>query len=83
MKAVKISAVGQAALEEKERPAAQPGEVLLKVIFAGFCGSDLNTYLGMNPMVRMPVIPGHEISAVVEQVTEGVPANIRWGCTVR
>ncbi|QRX63758.1 zinc-binding alcohol dehydrogenase family protein [Dysgonomonadaceae bacterium zrk40] len=84
MKAVKISAVGQAAPEEKERPVAQPGEVLLKVVYAGFCGSDLNTYLGMNPMVRMPVIPGHEISAVVEQVTEGVPANIRVGmrCTV-
>ncbi len=65
-------------------PVAQPGEVLLKVIYAGFCGSDLNTYLGMNPMVRMPVIPGHEISAVVQAVTAGVPESIRVGmrCTV-
>lgn len=84
MKAVQISAVGQAALQEKEMPVAQPGEVLLKVIYAGFCGSDLNTYLGMNPMVRMPVIPGHEISAVVQEVTAGVPGRIRVGmrCTV-
>jgi len=41
MKAVKILAVGQVVLQEKEMPVAKPGEVLLRVIYAGFCGSDL------------------------------------------
>ena len=69
---------------EKEMPSPQPGEVLLKIIYAGFCGSDLNTFLGMNPMVRMPVIPGHEVSAVIQAVTTGVPESISVGmrCTV-
>lgn len=84
MKSVKITAVGEAVSVEKEMPSPQPGEVLLKIIYAGFCGSDLNTFLGMNPMVRMPVIPGHEVSAVVQEVTSGVPESISVGmrCTV-
>ena len=35
-------------------------------------------------MVKLPVIPGHEIGAIVEEVTEGVPDIIKRGmfCTV-
>jgi threonine dehydrogenase-like Zn-dependent dehydrogenase len=35
------------------------------------CGSDLTTYLGKNPMVTYPRIPGHEVAATLEHV----PAN--------
>lgn len=48
----------------------------------GFCGSDLNTYLGRNPMVKLPVIPGHEVGAVVEAVGEGVPETLCAGMAV-
>ncbi len=84
MKAIHITKKGEVSLIEKEKPVAQPGEVLLKIRFVGFCGSDLNTFLGNNPMVKLPVIPGHEIAATVEQVTEGVPPIIKEGmsCTV-
>lgn len=69
---------------DKEKPVPQDGEVLLRIKRVGFCGSDLNTFLGKNPMAKMPVVPGHEISAVVEQTTRGVPGAIREGmaCTV-
>ncbi|MDP4240668.1 MAG: zinc-binding alcohol dehydrogenase family protein, partial [Bacteroidota bacterium] len=52
--------------------------------YVGFCGSDLNTYSGKNPMVKLTVLPGHEIGAVVEAVGEGVPGHIQPGvsCTV-
>lgn len=84
MKAVHISGKGEVSLLKKEKPIPQKGEVLLKIRYVGFCGSDLNTFLGNNPMVKLPVIPGHEIGAIVEEVTDGVPDVIKKGmaCTV-
>jgi threonine dehydrogenase-like Zn-dependent dehydrogenase len=84
MKAVHISGKGKVSLLKKEKPIPQKGEVLLKIRYVGFCGSDLNTFLGNNPMVKLPVIPGHEIGAIVEEVAEGVPDIIKKGmaCTV-
>ena len=58
------------------------GEVLVKIHYVGFCGSDLNTFLGRNPMVKLPVIPGHEVGAVIEAVGEGVPETLRPGMNV-
>lgn len=61
------------------KPSLQPGHVLLKVEYVGFCGSDLNTYRGLNPLVKMPIIPGHEIGAIVEAVADDVPDSIKPG----
>lgn len=84
MKAVAILGERNVALIEREKPQIHDGEVLLKIHYVGFCGSDLNTYLGKNPMVKLPVVPGHEIAAQVEAVGVGVPENIHPGmsCTV-
>jgi len=84
MKALNISDIKKIGVVEIAKPEPQKGEVLLKIKYVGFCGSDLNTFLGKNPMVNLPVVPGHEISAIVEEVTEGVPANLKKGmrCTV-
>ncbi len=84
MKAVTISGERKITLAEKEKPQLKSGEVLIKIKYVGFCGSDLNTFLGKNPMVKLPVIPGHEIGAVVEEVADCVPDSIKSGiaCTV-
>ncbi|MBP1617238.1 MAG: sorbitol dehydrogenase [Bacteroidetes bacterium] len=84
MKAIQILGEKSVTVIEKEKPQLQSGEVLVKIKYVGFCGSDLNTFLGKNPMVKLPVIPGHEIGAVVEAVGDGVPASIKPGaaCTV-
>lgn len=82
MKAIKITDINKVELIEIEKPSPKSGEVLLKIKYVGFCGSDLNTFLGKNPMVKLPVIPGHEIGAVVEEVTEGVPVSIKKGMVV-
>ena len=60
----------------------KPGEVLLRLKYVGFCGSDLSTYLGKNPMVKMPVIPGHEVGAVIEKVGADVPEGLKPGMVV-
>ena len=40
---------------------------MLKVRMVGFCGSDLNSFRGLNPLVSFPRILGHEVSATVVQ----------------
>jgi 2-desacetyl-2-hydroxyethyl bacteriochlorophyllide A dehydrogenase len=84
MKAIQISAPGAIGLANIEKPVPAADEVLLKILYAGFCGSDLNTYLGKNPMVRLPVIPGHEISAEIVETGAGMPDFLKPGmlCTV-
>ena len=67
------------AVVEIEKPSMQPNEVMLRLEYVGFCGSDLSTYLGKNPMVNMPVIPGHEVGAVIEKVGEDVPQGLKPG----
>ena len=54
-------------------PAPGPGAVRVSVAVLGLCGSDLNSFRGRNPMVTYPRIPGHELSAIVEELGPGVP----------
>ena len=82
MKAIKITAERQMAVVDIEEPRMGDDEVLLRLSHVGFCGSDLNTFLGRNPMVRMPVIPGHEVGAVIEKVGCKVPEGLRPGMVV-
>lgn len=76
MKAVKITAPGRVVVEELAKPVPAPDEVLVKICYVGFCGSDLNTFRGKNPMAISPVIPGHEIGGIVEEIGLEVPAGL-------
>jgi len=67
---------------EREMPQMAAGEILLKLKYVGFCGSDLSTYLGKNPLVQYPRIPGHEISAVIEKIGDAVPDSFMVGQSV-
>lgn len=75
MKAIQIPAPAELRVVDIEKPEVKSGEVLLKIKYVGFCGSDLNTFLGRNPMVKLPVIPGHEVGATIEAVGTDVPAG--------
>lgn len=76
MLAIQISSPGVVDVTERDFPAMQPDQVLIKVEYVGFCGSDLNTYLGRNLMAISPVIPGHEIGGVVQETGRDVPAGL-------
>ena len=82
MKAVQITEAGKVQVADIVKPTLGVGEILLRIKYVGFCGSDLNTYLGRNPMVKMPVIPGHEVGAVIEEIGEGVPVGFEKGMNV-
>ena len=82
MKAVQIVNPSEMKVVELEKPTVGVGEVLVRIKYVGFCGSDLNTFLGRNPMVKLPVIPGHEVGAVIEEVGPNVPAGFEKGMNV-
>jgi L-iditol 2-dehydrogenase len=56
-------------------PEPGPGEVLLKVMACGICGSDLVEWYRLP---RAPLVQGHEVGALVEKVGPGV-ANFKAG----
>ena len=82
MKAFVITGAGQTDVIEIEEPAPVADGVLLRVRMVGFCGSDLNTFRGKNPMVTYPRIPGHEIAATIEETGAVVPDNLKPGMNV-
>ena len=84
MKALSIHAAGDMRLEDV--PEVEPGEgqVRLKVAYVGICGSDLHYYYnGANGafVITEPLIPGHELSAVVDldpsgELAPGTPVTV-------
>lgn len=82
MKAIQISGERQMEIVNIAEQELKANEVLLRLEYIGFCGSDLNTWLGRNPMVKMPVIPGHEVGAVIEKVGANVPEILKPGMVV-
>ena len=59
---------------EIEERAIDPdaGEVLVKVSECGICGSDLKMYSGKHPVLKPPLVMGHEFFGTVEEVGSGV-----------
>lgn len=56
-------------IEEREKPTAGPGEVVIKVRSSGVCGSDVMEWYRAS---KAPLVLGHEIAGTVEQAGEGV-----------
>ncbi len=75
VKALVLKKPGEASVETVPNPVAAPGELLLRVRMVGFCGSDLNSFRGRNPLVTFPRIPGHEVSATVIEGDSSLPAG--------
>lgn len=58
-------------LEDVPRPEAGPGQLLVKVISSGVCGTDVLEWYRIK---KAPIILGHEIAGIVEEVGDGVSA---------
>ena len=77
MRALVIDRPGEARVIEMERPAADPLEATMRIRRIGLCGTDLSTFLGKNPLVTYPRIPGHEVAATLEHVPANDPGLAR------
>lgn len=62
-------------IEEMSIPRIGPGEILIKVMASGICGSDIMEWYRIR---KAPLVLGHEIAGVVAEVGEGV-TNCRVG----
>lgn len=62
---------GHVALSERPEPSAGPGQVVLDVVAAGICGTDIHIYDGEYAAVP-PVTMGHEVAGVVAELGSGV-----------
>src|SRR3954469_12821132 len=71
MKAVLYDAPRSFTVTDIPTPEAGPGEVRIKVDQVGVCGTDLHIHEGDFNAV-FPLIPGHELVGVVDQLGEGV-----------
>lgn len=73
MKAIKIFEAGHLEIIEKEIPQIEkPSQVLVKVKFAGICGSDMHIYHGKNPLATYPRVVGHEFVGEIVKVGDDV-----------
>ncbi len=72
MKQAVMIAPGKIEIHEIEAPRPGPGQVLLRVQRIGVCGSDIHVFHGKHPYTSYPVVQGHEFSAILEAVGEGV-----------
>ena len=76
MKGVAKLAPGPGHVEYAERPeaVAGPGEVVISLLAAGICGTDLHIEAGEYPSVP-PVTMGHEFCGVVAELGAGVDSS--------
>lgn len=83
MRAMVLEGIGEPlVLKELANPSVLPDEVLVRVEACGVCRTDLHVVDGELPLVKPPVIPGHEVVGVVERVgynVEGLLPGMRVG----
>lgn len=75
MKAYVLHGINDLRFEDVAQPEPKEDEVLVRVMAAGICGSDIPRIYKTGAH-RHPLIPGHEFSGVVEQV--GSKKNKKW-----
>ncbi|MFD5884969.1 zinc-dependent alcohol dehydrogenase family protein [Streptomyces sp. NPDC060334] len=73
MRAVVFERFGQPAeVREVPDPTPAAGGVVVRVEATGLCRSDWHGWMGHDPDVVLPHVPGHELAGVVEAVGTGV-----------
>ncbi|NLF27942.1 MAG: alcohol dehydrogenase catalytic domain-containing protein, partial [Clostridiales bacterium] len=81
MLALRLFGKGDVRLVEVEKPAAGPGEIVLKVRAAAVCGTDVRMWQsgksGVDP--EHPLTLGHEFAGTAVEIGQGVPAKYEIG----
>ncbi|BAS28041.1 zinc-dependent alcohol dehydrogenase [Limnochorda pilosa] len=72
MRAALFREIGSIVVEDRPVPEPGPGEVRIKPLAVGICGSDMHAFAGEHPFVHPPIVLGHEIGAQVDEVGPGV-----------
>ena len=83
MKALRWYGIHDVRTEEIEKPTPAPGEVLIRILYAGICGSDLHIYNKGMFIQNVPETMGHEFCGIVEDTSQadqpGHPCGFKKG----
>ena len=67
-----LTAPGKIEFREIETPVPKAGEVLIRIMKIGVCGSDIHVWHGKHPFTSYPVTQGHEVSGEIAALGAGV-----------
>ena len=67
-----MTAPGKIEFREIEMPVPKSGEVLIRIMKIGVCGSDIHVWHGKHPFTSYPVTQGHEVSGEIAALGAGV-----------
>jgi 2-desacetyl-2-hydroxyethyl bacteriochlorophyllide A dehydrogenase len=68
MRALVLAGKERLVFERREIPKPGSGELLVRMVRAGICGSDIHAYHGLQPSLSYPCVMGHENVGVVEAI---------------
>ena len=63
---------GKIVLKEVDKPKVSVNSILIRVEACAVCGSDLRIVSGKDKRAKFPMIIGHEMAGIVEQIGERV-----------
>jgi len=78
MKSAVLVKPGEIEVREVPVPEIGQDEVLVKVKYCGICTLEQRLYKG-DMKIYYPIVPGHEVSGIVESIGTGVKSSIRIG----
>ncbi len=64
---------------ELDKPVAAKGEAVIRMLYAGVCGSDVTVYSGKHPSATAPVVVGHEILGIIESINPDGDCEFKVG----
>lgn len=79
MKAILYRGKEEIQYTELAKPSVGAGEALVKIAFAGICGSDMFIYTGTHPRAKAPLIMGHEFSGEIAALPQGYSGSLAVG----
>ena len=60
MKKLVLTDFNKVEIQEAPIPVPSPGQAVIKIKYAGICGSDLHVFAGLHPTAKPPMVMGHE-----------------------
>lgn len=82
MQGIEFTEDGTAHVRDLPQPTAGPGEAVIRVTSAGVCGSDISALHGTHPFRKPPLISGHEVGGVIDQIDPDSAGALQVGSRV-
>jgi L-iditol 2-dehydrogenase len=67
-----MTSPGVIIFEDVDIPRPNEGELLIRILRIGVCGSDIHVFHGKHPYTKYPVTQGHEVAGEVAEIGDGV-----------